>query len=149
MSKNLQHYIERQLVELEKQKDMNDLLNKGRFSFGADSRKWGHLPAWAELVKQKKIMIRLIWVEAFFAPLLIVAIAGDIWEKLETNWISAVAGWIFLSAFAGIFYVLSLYHTLFVQYRRTEREIRKLIYQDLLEKIAMEESSPNTLKEPA
>lgn len=137
--KELKQYIDQKLSDLNKGKDMIDLNNKGKLSFGVDSKEFGHLPSWNELVKNKKKMIRLIWIGGFILSLMIVSTTENIWDKLEQNWIKAIVGWISLSIVIMLFYMIWFYYSLFAQFRRTERQIRKLIYEDILTRIEKEE----------
>jgi DNA phosphorothioation-dependent restriction protein DptG len=140
-AQKIELYIKKRLDELESQKDMHDLLDKGRYSFGINSREYSHLPSWNALLQKKKNLIRWIWIDAFLFSLLGVGMITEVWEKLEQNWIATVFTWFFLSAGAMLLYVISAYHTLFLKFRQTEREVRKLIYQDLLFELKKEKQT--------
>ncbi|WP_121354066.1 hypothetical protein [Flavisolibacter nicotianae] len=58
----LSAYIRKRLAELDSQKDLKEIVYKGRLSFGVDSTVFGHLPAWKALVKQKKHLVKWIWI---------------------------------------------------------------------------------------
>lgn len=141
MEKNdLKNYLEQRLQELEKKKDMEDVTYKGKFSFGLPSKDYAHLPAWNSLKKQKSIMVRLVWIEGVFLSLTVVGMTSDIWDKFSENWWKALLAYILLSFVVLIFFILLTYFNLFTQFRQTEREIRKLIYQDILHKMEKEEA---------
>lgn len=109
---------------------MQDVTYKGKVSFGIDSTTYSHLPAWSDLVRQKKQLVRILWLDAYFTSLMAVAIASNYFEKY--NWWQAS---LFIIAIAGVVMLFSTiisYFSLFVKFRQTEREIRKLIYQDIL-----------------
>ena len=129
---HLQNYIEQKLADLDNQKDMNDVIRKGKFSFGMDAITYGHLPAWKTLLQQKKKLVRWIWIDAFAASLLVVSIATDIWEKFATGWIKALAGLLLLSLIIMFVLVVTTCFNLFLRFRQTDSIVRKLIYQDLL-----------------
>ena len=129
---SLQNYIEQKLADLDNQKDMNDVISKGKFSFGMDAATYGHLPAWKTLLQQKKKLVRWIWIDAFAASLLVVSIATDIWEKFATGWIKALAGLLLLSLIIMFVLVVTTCFNLFLRFRQTDSIVRKLIYQDLL-----------------
>ncbi|HET7897650.1 MAG TPA: hypothetical protein VFL47_08270 [Flavisolibacter sp.] len=139
--KQLETYIKKQLAELDKQKDLKDMIQKGRFSFGVDSTVYGHLPAWKNLVKQKKHLVKWIWMDAFLVSVTVVFTAGDYWEKFSQNWMKAAAALVALSACIMLFYVVSAFYTLFYNFRKTEREVRKLIYQDILFQLEKEKQT--------
>src|SRR5215207_11040627 len=65
---------------------------------------------------------------------------SNVWERFESNWIKALIYWIVMSAVIMLFYVCSSYFSLFFKFRQTEREVRKLIYQDILYQLSKEEN---------
>jgi glycine cleavage system regulatory protein len=50
----IEQYIDSRLAELDQQKDLATIWQKERFSFGMDSKKFSHLPAWKNLVAKKE-----------------------------------------------------------------------------------------------
>lgn len=103
------------------------------------SKNFGHLPAWKDLVRRKKKMITAIWVNAFLVSLMVIGMKGEVWNKFEENWIKAIVSWIILSAFSMLFYVIWSYYSMFFHFRQTEREVRKLICQDILKQLKKED----------
>ena len=128
----IEAYIQKRLAELEGQKDLQEVILKGRLSFGVDADTYSNLPAWKELIERKKQMVKMIWLNAFFVTLTVVVFAGDFFEKFEQNWIKALLSLIVLSAMMMLFYVVGSFYSVFYYFRKTEREVRKLIYQDIL-----------------
>jgi len=98
------------------------------------------LPAWKDLIQKKKSLVLWIWIDAFILSLFIVAITNDLWNKFDQNWIKALIQWIVISAVIMVFYVITGYYTLFFKFRQTEREVRKLVYQDILYRLSKEEN---------
>ena len=139
--KDIELYVKQKLAELEREKDMTDAIQRGRFSFGIDSRLYSYLPSWKQLVKKKKNLIRWIWIDAFLFSILGVGVFSGLWDSFDQNAIGTVIRWIFLSAFAMLLYVINSYHMLFIKFRETEREVRKLIYQDLLHQLKSEKTT--------
>lgn len=135
----LEIYIKHKLAELDKQKDMQDVIYKGKLSFGIDSTNYSHLPAWNNLVKQKKQLAKLFWVDAFFTSFMAVLIAGNFFEAEIANWWKDLIRLMLVAGIVMIFSVIGTYFSLFVKVRQTEREVRKLIYQDILFKLKGEE----------
>ena len=129
---NLEAYIHKKLLELDKQKDMQDVIYKGRLSFGIDSTTYDHLPAWSSLVKEKKQLVRLFWLNAAFLSFITVFIAGDFFELPLINWWKDFVRLTLVAGFVMIVAVIGMYFSLFTKFRQTEREVRKLIYQDIL-----------------
>jgi hypothetical protein len=129
---SLQAYIERKLADLDNQRDMNDIISKGKFSFGMDSTTYGHLPAWKTLLQQKKKLVRQIWIDAFFTSVLAVGIATDIWDKFAASWLKTLAEMLLLSLIIMFVLMITTYFNLFLRFRQTDSVVRKLIYQDLL-----------------
>ena len=128
----IEAYIKTKLAELEQQKDMQPILRRGELSFGIDSTTYGHLPAWNDLVKQKKKLKRWIWIDACCMAFTAIAFAGDYFDKFGQNWLKALVSLIVTSGFIMLVFIFSSYYTLFLKFRQAEREIRKLIYQDIL-----------------
>ena len=135
----IEAYINKRLAELDKQKDMQDLTLKGKLSFGIDSVSYGHLPGWSTLVKQKKHMVKMVWLNAFFLSLIVVSIVGDYFDKYGQNWLKAVLVILAVTAIVMIVYVMAFFYNMFYHFRQTEREVRKLIYQDILQQLKKEE----------
>jgi hypothetical protein len=69
----------------------------------------------------------------------------EIWNKFQVNWIKALAYWLLMSGVIMLFYVFSSYYSLFFQFRQTEREVRKLIYQDILFQLAKEKQATDNI----
>jgi hypothetical protein len=137
----IEQYIDSRLAELDQQKDLATIWQKERISFGMDSKKFSHLPAWKNLVAKKKQLISLTWLNAFVLSLTVIAISTEIWNKFQVNWIKALVYWLLMSGVIMLFYVFSSYYSLFFQFRQTEREVRKLIYQDILYQLAKEKQA--------
>jgi hypothetical protein len=137
--KRIEAYIQKRLAELETGKDLQDVVNKGRFSFGMDSGSYGHLPAWKELLLKKKQMVRMTWLNAFFVSLMAVGIAGDYFEKFGENWIKTLLTLICVAVVCMLFYTIIGFYSQFYHFRQTERVVRKLIYQDILSQLKKEE----------
>lgn len=135
---NVEAYIRQKLSELDKQKDMQDVVQKGKLSFGIDSATYSHLPAWYGLVKQKKQLIKMFWFGGLFLSVMATLIGGNFFEGMAVPWwkdairLAANAGIVFLFAVTGMCF------SLFTLFRKTEREVRKLIYQDLLYQLKKE-----------
>lgn len=128
----LEEYIQQRLTALEKEVDMKEITTKGKLSFGVDSTTYAHLPAWKDLVQQKKKLVRWIWVDAFFLSLTVVVITSDYTDKFAKNWWAAALSLLLISGIMLLFFVVTAYFSLFYRFRKTEREVRKLIYQDIL-----------------
>ena len=138
-TETLQIHIEKKLAELEKGRDMNEVTLKGKLSFGIDQREYGHLPGWKELLKKKKLLVKMLWVTAIAESLMVVAIIGNVWDIFEQNWLKGLAYWIFVSAVILFFQIIISYYTLFYHFRQTEREVRRIIYQDVLDRMQKDE----------
>jgi magnesium-transporting ATPase (P-type) len=136
--RTVQAYILQRLQELEKGRDLDEMNLRGKISFGVSSKDYEHLPAWKDLVKKKKQLVKMVWINAIFVSLWIVSFVGDIWDKFSQNWLKALFFWLGMSAVIMFFQVLASYFSLFYHFRQTEREIRKLIYQDILYRLKKE-----------
>ena len=134
-SENLQEYIEQRLNDLNNQKDARDMIWKRKISFGFDSKEYEHLDAWQSLVKKKKNLVKWIWIDSFFLSLFIAGITSDFFEKFDQNWLKALVGLILMSLVIMLFFVFSAYFNLFIKFRNVKREVRKIIYQDILNRL--------------
>lgn len=141
MGKTLEQYLEQKIAEIDRRKDTATLVGRGRFSFDMDSTTYGHLPAWQALVKEKKSLMKWIWIDAIFLSLFLVFWAGDYWELFEKSWWKAALQLLSISALCMFLYVLTGYYNLFVKFRMTERQARKLIYQDILYRLQQEKET--------
>jgi hypothetical protein len=131
----LKDYLNQKLVDLKKGKDMNDVLYKGKLSFGVDPKVYGHLPSWDSLLKNKKTLVRTFWIGSFGLSILIVSLTTKLWDHLQENWWKAIILLIATSIVVTLLNVIWFSFSLFTQVRQTEREVRKLIYEDILQKI--------------
>ena len=143
--KQIEQYIDSQLAELDQQKELDTIWQKERFSFGMEAKKFAHLPAWKNLVAKKKKLISLTWLNAFVLSFTVIAISTEIWDKFQVNWIKALVYWLLMSGVIMLFYVFSSYYSLFYRFRQTEREVRKLIYQDILYQLAKEKPATDKI----
>jgi hypothetical protein len=132
-------YIRKRLAELDKQKDMQEVIQKGKFSFGVDAATFSRLPAWKDLLKQKKNLVKWIWIDAFFVSFTIIFITGNYMEEFSQDWPTALLKISLLAGGIMLFHVITAFFTLFLKFRQTEREVRKLIYQDILFQLQKEE----------
>src|SRR4051812_44494279 len=94
---DLKNYIHSKLVELEKEKDMQDTVLKGRLSFGVDAATYGRLPAWPDLIRKKKQLVRWVWINAFLSSLLLIGLVSDLPGQLGVNWLVTVGKWVMLA----------------------------------------------------
>lgn len=141
MAKDLEQYLEQKLAEIDRQKDIQDMIGRGRFSFGMDATTYGHLPGWEALVKEKRKLTRWIWIDAVFLSLFIVFLAGDYWAAFGNSWWKAVIKLLATSGIILLLYVVLSYYNLFVKFRMVDRQARKLIYQDILYRLKEEKET--------
>ena len=135
----LKVYVKGKLADLEKERDMAEVANKGRLSFGLNSKDYKDLPSWQNLLRSKKSLVRVFWTSCFLISFIIVGIASNVVDGISVNWIKAIVTWISTSLFATLVYVFGFYFSLFYRVRKTEHEVRKLIYEDILARIEKEQ----------
>ena len=133
---HLESYILQRLTELGKEKDMQEVTLKGKLSFGIDSTTYSHLPNWKNLVEKKNHLVKWLWLNAAFLSFIVTAIVSDTFSSFQ--WIS-ILKWIGVSVTVLFFVVIFFFYALFFQFRRTEREVRRLIYEDILHQLKKEE----------
>ncbi|HWJ89860.1 MAG TPA: hypothetical protein VNR87_02045 [Flavisolibacter sp.] len=133
--RSLKEHIREKLRELDNPAKMQDAIWKDRISFGMESAKYAHLPAWKELVRKKKKLVRSTWINAYIVSLIIVFYSQDVVHNFSAHWVKTLVSWMVVSAIVMLFYVISYYYNIFFQVRDAETEARKLIYQDLLDQI--------------
>lgn len=138
---NIEAYIQQKLRELDKKKDMQDVLYKGKLSFGIDSTTYGHLPGWQQLAKQKKRLVKLFWLNAILLSLMATVMAGHFFEGTIADWWKDAIRLLIKTGFILIIPVAGMYFNLFATFRQTEREVRKLIYQDMLAQLEREKEA--------
>jgi TM2 domain-containing membrane protein YozV len=131
----LKHYIQEKLAALKKEKDMNEVVTEGRLSFGLDQKDYKHLPSWNELLKEKKKLVRTFWINCFLISFVSVGFASTYADKFQQNWIKGLVTWLVVSLMATLFNVIGFYFSLFYRVRKTEQEVRKLMYEDILDKM--------------
>ena len=137
-NEGLKACLRTRLEALEKGEDLRDMQWNGKMSFGMDSRAYAHLPGWAELVKQKKKMVRSTWIGAFFLSLLITMFTEDTIGNIFDHPLKGIAGWVLNAVGITVLYTLSAFLFPFYRFRQTERAVRRVIYQDLLHQIEKE-----------
>jgi hypothetical protein len=131
----LKPYIEEKLAALKKEKDMNEVVNEGKLSFGLHSKDYKHLPSWNDLVRNKKKLVRVFWINCLLISFLIVGFTYSFGNNLDQNWVKSIIVVVGYSLGVTLLYVLGFYFSQFYHVRKTEREVRKLIYEDILDKI--------------
>jgi hypothetical protein len=136
---HLENYIRQRLTELDKEKDMQEVMWKGKLSFGIDSRAYSHLPNWKNLLQKKKDLVKQVWLNAVFLSLMVTGMLTDVWEILDANWLKAIIKWLVLSGVVMLFWVIASFYSMFYHFRKTEREVRRLIYEDILHQLKKEE----------
>ena len=109
----------------------HDVYNN-KFQLLTESKSTSHLPSRKILQLKKKNIIRWIWINAILLSLLIACMITEVWEKLDQNRFATLFTWLLLSALATLLYVFSAYQSIYLKFRQTKREVRKLIFQDLL-----------------
>jgi hypothetical protein len=131
----LKHYIQEKLAALKKEKDMNEVVNEGKLSFGLHAKDYKHLSSWNDMVRNKKRLVRTFWINCFLISFVTVGLAFTYTDKFQQNWIKGLVTWLVVSLMATLFYVIGFYFSLFYHVRKTEQEVRKLIYEDILDKM--------------
>lgn len=134
----IRDYIRQRLAALDKNEDLKEIHLKGKLSFGIDSTSYGHLPAWKDLLIKKKKLVRWIWFDALCLSIFVVLMTTDSWKIFSEDWMKALIGILGLSIVVMVFFVITAYYSLFFRFREVEREVRKLIYQDLLKRLEEE-----------
>jgi hypothetical protein len=141
MSTQLEQYLEQKIADIDRQKDLASSISRGRFSFDMDQTTYGHLPAWTSLVKEKKNLMKWIWLDAVFLSVFIVFLAGDYWERFETSGWKALVTMLAVSGLTMFLYIMLAYYNLFIKFRMVDRQARKLLYQDILYRLQQEKET--------
>jgi len=137
-SASIQEYIRQRLAALDKKEDLKEISIQGKLSFGIDSASYCHLPAWKDLLIKKKKLVRWIWIDALCLALFVVLMTTENWKVFSEDWVKAILGILGLSIVVMVFFIITAYYSLFFRFRQVEREVRKLIYQDLLKRLEEE-----------
>ena len=74
----------------------------------------------------------------FFVSLFAVIMVGDLLDKFQKSWWLTLLYILVVTLVIMLFNVIWAFYSAFFHFRKTEREIRKLIYQDLLERMSKE-----------
>jgi hypothetical protein len=109
----LKPYIEAKLAALKKEKDMNEVVNEGKLSFGLHPKDYKHLPSWNDLVRNKKKLVRVFWVNCFLVSFLIVGFSYSFGNNMEQNWVKSIIVVVGYSLGVTLLYVLGFYFSLF------------------------------------
>ena len=132
----MEEYIRQRLATLDKRKDMDDVIWKGKFSFGLNAREWSHLPSWTTFLKKHRSMVRWAWISAFVLTFLTISfLRPDLYEQIGQDPLAGIAKLIGIGFVIGLFCVMGDFLMLFTLFRDAEREVRKLIYEDILVRI--------------
>lgn len=119
------------LSELAEIKSMDDYLNNNHLQHEAECQ-YKNLPSWKGLQKKKNNIVRWLIIDIVLLSVLTAGMIIEVWEIFGQNWFATVFTWLFLSASALLLYVISSYHAIYLKFRQTKREVRKIIFQDLL-----------------
>jgi len=135
---HLEMHIRQKLRDLDKEADLNDVIWKGKFSFGLDARQYSHLPAWSRVVQKKKFLVRQVWLNSVVLALLSAGILHGFYSDAP---VTSPATWLLLPFAVMIFWTAGCFTTLFFHFRKAEREVRRLLYEDILHQLKKEEKA--------
>lgn len=141
MPNSLEHYLQQKITEIDQQKDIYNVIGRGRYSFNMDATTYQRLPAWQDLVEKKKSMVKWIWIDAVFLSLCVVFLTGEYWEIFEQSWLKGLVKLLLTSGLIVFLYVVTSFYNLFVKFSMVERQARKLIYQDILYRLQQEKET--------
>jgi hypothetical protein len=132
---DLKNYIHQQISELDKNRDEQEYIRSGRFTFGLIKQQYEGLPSWESFVKARKRLVRLIWLEAFFTMLMAALFFTDALDKFGQNWVKALATLLGVTVVMTLFYSLSMFFSIAFEVNRVNKHVRRLLYEDLLRKM--------------
>lgn len=81
-----------------------------------------------------------MWVGSVVLSFCVVGMIHSFDENFGENWFRTIVSWVAVSLFVMFFYVIWSYYSLFFHFRQAEREVRKLIYEDILHNLKKEEN---------
>ena len=128
----LKHHIQQRLHDMDKNPEEQEYRRSGRFNFGINRLYYQHLPSWNRFVTGKKKLVRLIWLQAFLTTFTIVFLSDFtsdqvIWKSLVRSLLGSLIFTLFFTAVA--------FFSMAAQLNQVQKEARRLVYEELLEKI--------------
>jgi hypothetical protein len=131
----LENYLREKLTELGKNLDQKEYVLRGKLNFGINKAHYSHLPSWNEFIKSKRRLLRVIWVEAFTTVFLVATFLPSFWDTRDQEWWKVAIITLAITFFLGGFLVsISFFATAF-EVNRVQKNVRRLIYEDILYKI--------------
>ena len=137
-TQELKTYMQGRMAELDKNLDEQEFWLRGRFNFGMNKQQYQHLPSWNAFVKDKKRLVRLIWAEAFLTVGMVYAFVPGGWELYQSKWKTLLVI-LAVILFLGLFLALTSYFITAFEVNRVQKQVKRLIYEDLLHQIEQEE----------
>lgn len=137
----LENYIRKKISEIDQDRDIKEYVRKGRFNFGMNQQEYGHLPSWPNLVKGKRKLVRLIWLQAFLSALMMYAFMED-WDQ---PWLKTLMKMLIGATIFTLFYNITSYFSIAFEVNRVQKQVQKLLYEDVLHWLAEE----NAMKKAA
>ena len=135
-TETLKNHIETKLRELDQKKDEQEYVSLGRIGFGLATKDYQHLPSWSNFVAGKKRLQRLIWIQAFFLSLFIYSFSIDLWDH---NWLIVLLKTLTMALVNTLVFTVWVLYSLIFDVNKVQREVKKLLYEDLLQKLQQEE----------
>jgi small-conductance mechanosensitive channel len=131
----LQNYILEQITELDKNRDEQEYVLRGKFSFGLIRQKYEGLPSWHKFLGARKKLIRLIWLQAFLLMLSVSVMYYSSDVAAIQSWWKAAIVLVATSAVMTVFYGIMFFFSIAFEVNKVNKHVRKLIYEDLLRQL--------------
>ena len=107
-------------------------ISKGSLNFGVHLDDYKNSPQLQAILKKRKRLITLLWVESFLIPATVIIISSDAFEG------SLIKGIMLLlvgSLFAGLIFVYFPLHSLISYSNDMQKDVKKMMLEDLKNKI--------------
>lgn len=125
--------IDEKLQQIEEAEKKN-LLN-GNLNFGVHMNVYKDSPIMPQFLKKRKVLLRLLLLECFLLPLFIKMSPSSTWDQLEANTLKTVVMILGTTVFNGLILFYFFLPSLVAQTNNTQKEVKKMILQDLRQKV--------------
>lgn len=120
-----------------------EYINRGRFNLGVNAVRFRGLPSYERLLAARKKLVRRIRVDAFFTVFLMTGMMKpDLLDRIAAQPVKTILAVLATSAIYTLFFSLVIFFSTAFEVVKAEREVRRLIYEELLREL--EKSEVNT-----
>jgi hypothetical protein len=125
--------IDEKLRQLEEADKKNT--SRGNFNFGIHLNVYENAPRLPIVLKKKKRLKKMLWVQTFFVSFFMVGIYTDFLGKMDEHFLKALVSLVLMGAMGGLIFVYFPMRTMVVETNDLQAEVKKMILEDVKQQV--------------